>query len=42
MKALQTSAGSTHRYDEIYQVVIPRQRVVTEVGDAVGAWEQLR
>ena len=42
MKALKASASATNRYDEIYQVVIPRQGVVTGVGDAVRALEQLR
>jgi hypothetical protein len=42
MKALKASASGTSRYDEIYQIVIPRQRVITGVGDAVRALEQLR
>src|SRR5580698_8707489 len=32
MKALKASANGLRRYDEIYQIVIPRQKVVNGVG----------
>jgi hypothetical protein len=40
MKALKASANGPHRYDEIYQIVMPRQRVVTRVDGTVRALEQ--